>query len=524
MSARSNILRGTLLALALLSGLARAEEASAGALKALLPSLQGTERLTALLRLANALESEQPQEALGFATEGLALAVREGDREKEAAFLSTATFCCSQTGDFALAIEYGRKALALGIELGDKDRIAKVHNALGITYTFVGAYSQALEESFEALRLREELGQEKAVSQSLNLIGVVYHHSGQYEKAIDYFNQILKRVEAKPDPKRLILAKHNLGFAQYKLGRLQEALKNHQEALALSTAIGEKAYIPYAHLNLGLTYSELKQFGRADTYLRKAQAEYQERDQKHGMVQVLRARARLDLLMGRLAAGIPLAREGADLARAINARDELKLCYELMSELYGKASDAAAAFRYYKLAVLTRDSIYSVVESQKMAEAALKAATQKKDSEIEGLKRDKLISDLRIGKQRYITFILISSTGFLVTLVLVLGTYARKIRGHRAALERTNDELARTNSELQERMREIKTLSGLLPICSQCKKIRDDAGYWTQLEGYISTHTSATFSHGICPHCAQALHLERAERLRAKAMPAPSGP
>jgi K+-sensing histidine kinase KdpD len=50
---------------------------------------------------------------------------------------------------------------------------------------------------------------------------------------------------------------------------------------------------------------------------------------------------------------------------------------------------------------------------------------------------------------------------------------------------------------------EIKALHGLLPICAHCKKIRDDAGYWNQIEHYISQHSSANFTHSICPECAK---------------------
>lgn len=62
--------------------------------------------------------------------------------------------------------------------------------------------------------------------------------------------------------------------------------------------------------------------------------------------------------------------------------------------------------------------------------------------------------------------------------------------------------------ELREALASIKTLSGLLPICSSCKKIRDDKGYWNLLETYIETHTEADFTHGICPECAQRLYPE----------------
>ena len=62
--------------------------------------------------------------------------------------------------------------------------------------------------------------------------------------------------------------------------------------------------------------------------------------------------------------------------------------------------------------------------------------------------------------------------------------------------------------ELQEALTNVKTLSGLLPICSACKKIRNDKGYWEHIEEYIAKHSGADFSHGICPECAKKMYPE----------------
>jgi len=62
--------------------------------------------------------------------------------------------------------------------------------------------------------------------------------------------------------------------------------------------------------------------------------------------------------------------------------------------------------------------------------------------------------------------------------------------------------------KLQETLSEVKQLSGLLPICASCKNIRDDKGYWKQIESYIKDHSEAEFSHGICPDCAKKLYPE----------------
>lgn len=70
------------------------------------------------------------------------------------------------------------------------------------------------------------------------------------------------------------------------------------------------------------------------------------------------------------------------------------------------------------------------------------------------------------------------------------------------------EELQRTEiiAELETSVKKVKRLSGLLPICASCKKIRDDKGYWSQIEAYIASHSEAAFSHGICPECMKKLY------------------
>lgn len=62
-------------------------------------------------------------------------------------------------------------------------------------------------------------------------------------------------------------------------------------------------------------------------------------------------------------------------------------------------------------------------------------------------------------------------------------------------------ELRRVSAQMAEALEKVKTLHGLLPICAWCKRIRDDKGYWSQVEAYIHAHTGADFTHGICPDC-----------------------
>jgi hypothetical protein len=78
--------------------------------------------------------------------------------------------------------------------------------------------------------------------------------------------------------------------------------------------------------------------------------------------------------------------------------------------------------------------------------------------------------------------------------------------------QRAELEGVRLEGRLQNALAEVNTLHGLLPICASCKKIRDDQGYWNQIEAYIQARSSAAFSHGICPDCLQRLYGEYLDR------------
>jgi hypothetical protein len=108
---------------------------------------------------------------------------------------------------------------------------------------------------------------------------------------------------------------------------------------------------------------------------------------------------------------------------------------------------------------------------------------------------------------------LVSRTSYaLISLAfgLSLAVVILLIKENKAIAERNRAEEKQKNLiiELQKALAEVKTLSGMLPICAGCKKVRDDKGYWNQIESYLSDHSEAKFSHGICPECAKKLYPE----------------
>lgn len=93
----------------------------------------------------------------------------------------------------------------------------------------------------------------------------------------------------------------------------------------------------------------------------------------------------------------------------------------------------------------------------------------------------------------------------MVSIFLVLAMSIFSVRRWQE-VRKSEKELKQNIGDLQKALAEIKQLRGIIPICSGCKKIRNDAGSWQQIESYVREHSEAEFSHGICPDCMKRLY------------------
>jgi len=121
-----------------------------------------------------------------------------------------------------------------------------------------------------------------------------------------------------------------------------------------------------------------------------------------------------------------------------------------------------------------------------------------------------LLSGIQISSDEQAEGLTVGADGYMIKPVSNKELVARirameRIKRAEDALLETKKQQEATIQELRKALEEIKTLRGLIPICAWCKKIRDDQGYWDQLEVYIGKHSDAVFSHGLCPECSKIL-------------------
>ncbi|MBU4233075.1 MAG: GAF domain-containing protein [Desulfobacterales bacterium] len=123
--------------------------------------------------------------------------------------------------------------------------------------------------------------------------------------------------------------------------------------------------------------------------------------------------------------------------------------------------------------------------------------------------------DIKLGMISYLGYPIFLPHGEVFGTICVLDikgntysvTYKKLLLRFKELIE-AHLELLHTNCLLQDALIQVKILQGLLSICAHCKKIRDDQGYWQQLEAYISQRSAAKFSHGVCPDCLQEHYSE----------------
>lgn len=147
-------------------------------------------------------------------------------------------------------------------------------------------------------------------------------------------------------------------------------------------------------------------------------------------------------------------------------------------------------------------NIKQIVPPEKAEESMKMIRDIAKRKKVPSFETKRLTADGRILEVWLTTTALLNQEGT----PLALATTERDITGHKQAVKEKNEfikKLQKTNTLLQKTLSETKTLRGIIPICLICKQIRNDKGYWEQVEVYVHNHSEADFSHGICPDCMQ---------------------
>ena len=339
----------------------------------------------------------------------------------------------------------------------------------------MGRIDDALQNFMHSLRISRELNDDSAVGYALNNIGTIFEAKGVYDSTLVYYQGSMQCYQNIGDSKGVLQNLNDMGAVYNKIGDYDLALDVSEAAFDRAVAVDNQDGEATALMNMGVSYAKTKNFGNA-----------------------------LDVFI-----------QSRDLSMKIGRRELLKDNYFHLSDVYEQLGDYKKSTMFLKLFDALKDSLFNEQTAENTDRLRITYETAKKERENELLRKVNESQQDVIRKTRLIILLTSGMSGVIAVLAVILYTLYRQKNKANILLGATNselslqrDELDRQKSEIQEAISKIKALSGLLPICASCKKIRDDSGYWREVESYISDHSEALFSHGICPDCLKKLYPE----------------
>ena len=387
----NTLMRYALLVLLLAGSQAHADKAHR--LDSLLEALKSkgadTSRVIVLNRIVNELQDKGDYtQALGYCKAALHLADSLGYKRGAASSCNLQGVICKELGNYPLAIEMLLRALQLKEELNDMNGVATANINIGNIYFNEEKYPEALSWFFKALRLSEKFSLRQSIATCHGNLGICYNVLKDLDSAAWYYEKSIEERTVLHDSSGLSGVYSNMGILRWDQGKLDEALDYMMKGLSMSEQLGNKLNVVVNCVNIGEIWLEKKNYTKGKDFIQRS----------------------------------------IDLARSIGARDKLMHGYESMSEAWKRSGDHARALEYYDLYVGLKDSLMNEGNNKSIAEMQARYETEKKQSEIELLKKDHDINELRMSKenenesrQRIVIFsfsgmgILLLATGLFVT-------------------------------------------------------------------------------------------------------------
>ena len=434
------------------------------------------------------------------------------------------------------ALFYLNYALKLNITLQDSTGIGIVKNKLGYVFWLLNKQSEAKKCYEEAIYIHRKFDNNKELGKSLNNLANLYRQWGDYKKSINLFletldnynacnfqegkawldfslSQLYKRVGnydqalyhahsslkiyevmagINNDSTGIRLCYGQLGFLYtHHFDSLNQGLEYQFKALRLAEKSNIKIIIADGLNGVGQTYYKIKEYEKAKEYMQKAYDLRLKSGLKFGLASNLKFLGYIANAQKKYSEAIDYYNRALKSARELNYKNIENDVLLAISKFYMEKKDFEKAFIYLQQHLDLNESILSKEISQKIASTQLQYEIEKKNQENDYLAQQNNIQQIKIKNSKKIL-------NFLI-IIIILSTISISIFIF-----------------LNYKLRQIKILKGLLPICANCKKIRDDKGDYQQIEHYIAERSEADFSHGICPDCMQELYPEVYQQMKDK--------
>jgi signal transduction histidine kinase len=414
---------------------ASAQNSNIDSLKNILPGTQGIDRGKTLLELCWQYRFASADTARQYGFEALDIARKMDNKELEVEALHNIGVTYEAQGDYKDALQYEIQALALRETLGDSIKLANTLNNLGIIYDEQGDFKDALEHYFHARKIYERAGdQEKIAMVSLN-IGVVLKAQEDYAEAARYYRNAMEIYKDIKKPFGVAACYANLGSVYFYVPQYDSSL--YFSLLATKEFEQQKIlqFLPTTLCNAGMAYDKLGMKKESKEYLIRAQEMNAQYDNKKELSFVMIYLAGVYRQEGNYALATKTVNDAIEIARRINARQQVMEGLKEYSEICFALGNYKQAFIEFGKHSVVKDSLFKDEKTKQIAELQTKYETEKKEGEILQLRHENELKDSRDQRNK----LMIAGLGGLVVMLIVMGYLVRNrlVFKQKAELEKT---------------------------------------------------------------------------------------
>ncbi len=378
------------------------------------------------IQLAEEYWNVNPDKSIEYATRALKYTETFEDEVK---YINQLGIAYEYSGKYQKALNEYEKALKIAESNSYRNGIGLTLHNMAIAKLQLADYENALDFALRALNIFEEEDEDDYLTSTLNSLGNIYLQMDDTDQALHYYEMVYTIELEKGNEPEIAIILHNIALVHLERGEFDKALDNLECSLKSMEKSNDKFGMAFCYNNLSNIYISQDDFEKANEYNFKALEIFEEIDNLEGIANTCNLIGSIFLLMDQYKQAFDQFDRSLKLSKEMSLNDLISDNYQSLSNYYAAIGDYKQAFNYLELYTAKHDSIYSETTRKTIAELQTKYEIEKRNKEIELLKKD---AENKDKIRNYLIYVVV--LGIMVTMFL-LNLYFEKLKDAKARQE-----------------------------------------------------------------------------------------
>lgn len=388
-------------------------------LSKLLPDAKGIKKAEIYNQLALEFLYNNPGKCIEYANAALKIANENKDYKTIINSYNLLGKSEVSSTNYSKALEYFNNAIELKDKAENSEEIAETYNGFGSVYVYTAQFEKAITQFNIALTIYQNNKNFDGVASMYNNIGIIYANLKKYSEALEYYQKSLAIHIQKNNQNRIASCYNNIGNIYLLLEDEEKALEYYFKSLDLKIILDDKRSLAGMYLNIGNVYENQSKYDLAIDNFKKTITIAEKLSNKQLLASAINNIANVYKSKKDYNTAIDYYKKGLEVALEIDSKISVLNDYKSLIEIYKALGNHEETSKYYELYSNLNDSLYNIETSSRINDLIKKYETENKQNEIELLKKDALIKQDDIEKQK----IIIYAVSLLVLFVLLVALF-----------------------------------------------------------------------------------------------------